>query len=271
MVFIRFCSYVSGYFNIKKFSDDYYKLTYIPHYNYKVDVYDGFSKSDNLKLGQVEADEFLQELEEEKKENKIKLTNNLSRAKGKVFDYAMCNKFDYFITLTLDKNKYDRDNLSKYIKDLGQFIRDQRKKFNTDIQYILIPEKHKNGSWHIHGLIRGIPESEISKNNNGYLDWFAYSNKFGYCSISKIRNHEAVAKYITKYISKSFNDFSGVTETNKKLYYNSRGLGTPTKIIEGQIEKTALEKISFDFENKYVSIKDLNKIEFLNLVGNMDF
>lgn len=271
---------MTNYFSIKKYNDDYYKLTFShvkkicssgqdsnnvlfeEQYEYKDDKEDSLTEVNFLDKDYKEV-----QILEDFKEGK--LSNNLSRAKSKVFDYAMSNKFDYFITLTLNPKKYDRNNLDLYIKNLGQFIRNYRSKYDIDIQYLLIPERHKDGSWHMHGLLKGVPDHHFIINKNGYLDWFSYSDKFGYCSLSRIRDTVAVAKYITKYISKSFNSSDGVIEKNKKLYYNSRGLKVAYKILDGQLEYKALEKIKFDFTNKYVSLKDLNKIQFLEFVGSM--
>ena len=77
--------------------------------------------------------------------NEEKLSNNISRAKSKIYEYALCNDFEYFVTLTLDKNKIDRSNIDNFIKKLSQYIRDTRKSTGQKIQYILIPEKHKDG------------------------------------------------------------------------------------------------------------------------------
>lgn len=202
--------------------------------------------------------------------NMDKLDTNLIRAKSKVFEYSMCNVFDYFVTLTLDSKKYDRQNLSKYIKDLGQFIRDYRKQFDVNIQYLFIPEQHKDGSWHMHGLIKGIPEEHLKINSNGYKDWNAYSDKFGYMSIDNIISQEAVSKYITKYIAKTLEVGGGVTEKNKKLYYASRGLEVAQKVKEGTLKSWELDKIPFDYENDYIKSKMLNGLQFLKLDNQLD-
>ena len=186
--------------------------------------------------------------------NEHKLDNHISRAKNKIFEYAACNEFDYFLTLTLDKEKYDRHNLSKYIKDLGQMIRDYRKKHDVNIQYLLIPEPHQDGAWHMHGLIKGIPHDHLKKNSNGYLDWEAYSKKFGYCSIDPVRSQEAISKYITKYISKTLQaDLR--REKEKKLYYVTRGLKTAVKVKEGTLNGEL--RVPYDYENDYIKTKML--------------
>ena len=193
--------------------------------------------------------------------NKEKLTNNIARARTRIFEYAICNNFEYFITLTINSDYLDRYDLKEYIKKLGQFIRDYRKKHQVNIQYLLIPEKHENGAWHMHGLIKGIPENHLYVNEHGYLDWSYYKDKFGFCSIGKIKNQEAVSKYITKYIRKSFDNGKGVTDKESKLYYCSRGLKKPIKIKEGTMYSFEHEQIPFTYENDYVRTAFLNKEE----------
>lgn len=171
--------------------------------------------------------------------NEDKLAENISRAKSKIFELAFCNDWDWFFTATLDKNKYDRTDLKKWHKDLTKWISNYNRLHNTEIKFLLIPELHSDGiSWHMHGLLYGLPVSHLErfklgdnmgkalsekvKNGDTVYNWLAYMNKFGFCDIEPIKNAEAVSKYITKYISKGLAD--SVTELNAHLYYHSRGL-----------------------------------------------
>jgi len=182
--------------------------------------------------------------------NDEKLECNLSRTKAKVFEYAYCNLWDYFITLTISSQKFDRTDLKGYYKKFNQWLRNYNKKYGLNIKYLFIPELHEDGmSWHMHGFIMGLPESHLSYNSNGYLDWLAYSAKFGYVSIDKIRDRQRIASYITKYISKNLSDC--ITELNAKVYYNSQGLKTAVEIKRG----TMSVNIAPDFENEYVKVK----------------
>ena len=181
-------------------------------------------------------------------------SNNLCRARNKIFEYCICNDFEFFVTLTINQNKYDRFNLKSYYKDFSQFIRDYRKKYNLDIQYLFVPEQHKNGAWHLHGVIKGIPESHFKINSNGFLDWEVYKNRFGFISLDKIRNNEACSVYMSKYITKDFYKNTKIHKNNK-LYYCSRGLKTAEIVFKGNID---FDLLSFpNFENDYVKIYDL--------------
>lgn len=79
--------------------------------------------------------------------------DNLKRAREKVFDIALMNNFDYFVTLTFDESKvnsFDEEEVNRVVK----------KWFNNmvnrhDIKYICVPEYHKSGRIHLHCLMSG--------------------------------------------------------------------------------------------------------------------
>ncbi|HZK70745.1 MAG TPA: hypothetical protein VFD03_04375 [Clostridia bacterium] len=189
-----------------------------------------------------------------------KMQNNISRARAKIFELSMCNEWEYFITMTLDKEKYKRDDLEKFQKDLTIFIRNFRRDKSPGLKYLFIPELHHDGiNWHIHGLIKGLDEKYLSKFIKGihpnklvkseFLNWQDYSDKFGFISLGIIENHEATAKYITKYISKDLD--KSVKELSKHLYYCSQGLKGAEVIKKGTLLKVP---DVWEFRNDYVSI-----------------
>lgn len=200
------------------------------------------------------------------KVNTSKLDENLSRTKNKIFELAYCNKWDYFFTGTLNPNKHDRTDLELFHKQLTQFIRDTNKKYNCKIKFLFVPELHSDRkSWHIHGFLQGVPDNLLSqfkigdkmgkviaeKVQNGEIvyNWLDYSKKFGFCDLEPIKNHEAVSKYITKYINKEL--ATSVTELNAHQYYHSRGLQMATKIKEGSM---LWDNTTPSFQNDYCKI-----------------
>lgn len=206
--------------------------------------------------------------------NDEKLEESIIRAKNKIFELAFCNPWDYFFTGTLDPKKYDRTDLEKYHKDLTQWFRDQGKKLGCKIDFLLIPELHTDGkSWHIHGFIYGLPQSELKqfvvgdkmgkvladkvKNGDIVYNWLAYQKKFGFCDLEPIRNAEAVSKYITKYINKNL--ATSVKELNAHLYYHSRGLAMAETIKKG----TMSANIVPTYTNDYCSVAWLDYSEEL--------
>lgn len=228
-----------------------------------------------------------------------KLDSSVSRTKRIVLEKALCNPWDWFCTFTISESKYDRKDLITWRDSFTQWMRDQRKK-GLPIQYLIVPETHKDGSWHAHGLFSGLSESdlisfkEMDKQgyrtpegrrlpqkliNSDYMNWTAYMEKFGYCSFGKIKNPVAAAFYITKYITKD-NDRM-VKDVGLHSYYASRGLCGATKHLDfygrdPEIDRLLVNKYDFcatgmthvkdqcdwTFCMDFVDIKDLEPLQF---------
>ncbi len=205
---------------------------------------------------------------EKKKGNKLsKLQNNISRAKATIYELAICNDWNYFVTLTIDPIKYDRSKLREYYKQLSKFINNYNYQNNCKIKYLLIPELHKDKkSWHMHGLIYNLPKNKLKENKNGFLDWEDYSKKFGYMSLSLIRDFEKTALYITKYITKD--TLNNSIEYNKHLFYSSQGLKRAEELFRGRIYCDNV--IQYDFTNEYLSLKNLNREELEKLINESE-
>ncbi len=190
-----------------------------------------------------------------------KLAAALSRAKSVIYQLAMCNDWKFFFSGTLDETKMNRYDLFVFRSRFSQFVRDQRKQSGyEDLRYVLVPEKHKNGAWHMHGLISGLPEEAlsyfvpgvhpISLVEGGYRNWDAYAQKFGYCSLGQIKDQDAVSAYLVKYLSKEMQN--SVTELGNHTYFCSQGLrrALPFGSIYG--ERLDLERY-LDHHGPYVS------------------
>ena len=186
---------------------------------------------------------------EEQQHNEVKLDSNFSRARSMVLQYALCNPWEYFFTGTLDRAKMDRYDLDTFASRLMQFIRDKRKKYNAKFQVLLVPERHKDGAWHIHGLVHGLPDSALCLFSppapqhlieHGFLNWPDYMEKFGFCSLAPIRDPVATAFYITKYVSKDLSRRSA--DLGKHLYFHSRPLCKAEKASDVYFYNNALEE-----------------------------
>lgn len=210
------------------------------------------------RLYQVKASGWEEDTQGKKKEivNDKKQKRNLMRARETVFEYAYCNEWDYFFTGTIDGKKLNRSDLGQFEKKLTQMIRNERKK-GYDIQYLIIPELHGDmENWHCHGLIKGLPEECLIHFKEDKYNWKKYSDMFGFNSLEPIRSHEAVSKYLTKYITKTFNQNKGVSEVGKKLYLCSNGLKKGDIKRKGSIAGT-IERQP-DFENDFCQIFNFN-------------
>ena len=177
-----------------------------------------------------------QEVDRTKKGRDRKLDAAISRARKNVIELGLCNAWDWFGTFTLNKEKYNRYDLETFHKDFTQWIRDQRKKTGKTIRFLLVPELHEDGAWHMHGLLWNLPDLISFRDlralhgckvpdklvDGNYSCWMDFHEKFGFCSLGAIRNPIGAAFYTAKYVTKSLDD-SGV-DVGKHLYYCSRGL-----------------------------------------------
>ncbi len=191
---------------------------------------------------------------EDDQHNDTKLDNNFSRARSMVLQYALCNPWEYFFTGTLDRTKQDRYDLDTYASRLMQFIRDKRKVYKAKFQVLLVPEYHKDGAVHIHGMVHGLPPSALipfwcmrqrgtdvpwKLVEGGFFNWPDYQAKFGFCSLAPIRDPVATAFYISKYVSKDLSRRAG--DLGKHLYFHSRPLCKAEKAADVYFPNAGLE------------------------------
>ena len=162
-----------------------------------------------------------------------RLSQSVARSRSVLLQNALCNDWDWFFTGTIDKSKSDRFNVDNFICRFSQFVRDLRKQDGCEYKYMLVPEPHKKGGWHVHGFVSGLcpekvyPFTEDMKVpfklvKGGYYNWQSYQEKFGFCSLGRIRDPIACAFYATKYITKDV--ANSIRGHGSHLYFASKGL-----------------------------------------------
>lgn len=165
---------------------------------------------------------------------KQKEIENHARAIQKVYDYAKSNDFEWFITLTFDKdkvNRYDYDSVSAALSAWTKALNNNSNcgKF----AWLIVPEQHDDGAYHFHGLIKGdLPvtqainprTNEPLKDKAGNQVYNITTYKHGFTTATKIKDRKRTASYITKYLTKEI-----VVPKGKKRYWASRNLNKPTE------------------------------------------
>lgn len=190
--------------------------------------------------------------------------SSLSRTKRNIRELALCNDFEYFATFTVNSEKCDRYSLND-VQDKLKKVLHKIKRNNKDFAFLIITEKHKDGAFHFHGLVKGITDLYI--NDNGYLSSKIFNNDLGFNSFSKIKDYTKCCNYILKYITKDC-----IKNSHNQIYISSRGLKKATREEFSNIDFTPT------FTNDFVEIKDftvdcLSKDEllyFINLQKNVD-
>ena len=191
---------------------------------------------DNFIIPQVESDESLR--------------CSLSRTKRRIRELALSNDFEYFITVTVNSELADRYNLDICQDLLKKTIKAYKRKYN-DLSYIFITEKHKDGAFHFHGLIKGLSSDDLYTNSNGYLSSHFF-DKVGFNSFSKIRDYNKCCNYILKYITKDC-----VKNSNNQIYIRSRNLKEP---LHYEIAPLPTD-FEWKYSNDYVDIADFCNLE----------
>lgn len=175
---------------------------------------------------------------------------SLSRTKRNIKELALCNSFTHFATLTINSIFCDRFSLQACQDKLKYIIKERIRRKNKDFAYLFITEKHQNGAFHFHGLIKNL--DDLYTNENGFLSHKAF-DEIGFNSFLEINtennnSYDKVCSYITKYITKDC-----VKNENNQIYISSRGL---KKAIRYQVKNANFDEWSF--ENDFCKIKDIN-------------
>lgn len=179
-----------------------------------------------------------------------------SRSRSKVLQYALCNDWDYFITITVNPEKFDRWQLNDIYHELYEFFRCYRSMYGH-LSYLLVPERHEDGAWHFHGLVSGILSGHLSPFlpgihpqkliRAGYVNFGLLADVIGFVSLSCLHDPVAAGFYITKYITKehAHDDFY------QHLYYHSQGLKTARPVADCYINNSFLDDC-LSFENEFL-------------------
>ena len=190
-----------------------------------------------------------------------RMENNICRAKSRIRELALCNSWDYFFTGTVAPGALgvDRYSLRDYRTRLGQFLQNFNRDYSCRVRYVIVPEQHKSGAWHIHGLFGGIPQTALVINEHGWLDWPRYRARFGYCSLAPIKDAVRVSAYITKYVSKSLH--ATEHEAGEHLYYASTGLSGRQRL-----GRMRVGDIFAEFETEWCGITWASEGRLFNLL-----
>lgn len=169
------------------------------------------------------------------------------------------NDFDWFATLTFDKEKIDRTNdelvYGAYVKYINN-IKHQYPSF----RYLTVLERHEDGCIHFHLLIGGLTTKQLGLVNSGKVccSWAYYKNKiasreffertkseheltdtdglavynvtsfpYGLTTVTRIASRERCNSYVKKYINK---DIGKSTEIFKKRFFYSKNLNRPAVV-----------------------------------------
>lgn len=177
------------------------------------------------------------------------------RTVNKIYDIARSNSWDYFFTLTFNPQVIDSYSYTECAKKLSVWFNNMRKSC-PDMVYLVVPEQHKSGRWHFHGLFANVDNMDFidtGKYSKGKKIYNVGNYKFGFSTATHIDDVEKTVSYISKYITKELCD---VTK-GKKRYWCSRNVKTP--VIKTACMGLSLRRLVLEFmDNVQAHIKTVH-------------
>ena len=163
-----------------------------------------------------------------------------NRSKQTIIEYARANDWEWFITLTFNPDKVNSFDYDECYKKVYTFFNNLRKRKAPDIKYLCVPEQHKSGRWHFHGLMSNIGSMDISESHiKGVYNISGFS--YGYTTATKVKCTKRVSTYICKYITKDMADLT----IGRHRYIKSSNLNK-ADVMDYNIDPIELESLKTD-------------------------
>lgn len=151
---------------------------------------------------------------------------SLSATKNRIYNIARSNTWEWFITLTFERDNTDASDYDMITYRLHIFLNNLQKRKCPDMKYLIVPELHDDKeNYHFHGLLSGVSNlrfcfsGHFNKKNGlpifNILDW-----KYGFTTATQVQDSGRASSYITKYITKD----TDLKLKNKKRYLCSRNI-----------------------------------------------
>lgn len=174
-------------------------------------------------------------------EDYVPRISSLTRTKTLLRDYVLCNDFELFCTFTFDPKKVDSFSLPACWHKMSVWLHHQRnlsREKGIEFKYLIVPEKHKSGRYHFHALISGYTSTlKDSKQVSASLRpiYNITSFRSGFTTAVLIDSKDAVASYVTKYITKDF-----IKQFNQRRFFSSRNLKRPVRTLNSSLFRRTL-------------------------------
>lgn len=191
---------------------------------------------------------------------------SINRIKQRTFDILNDNRFSWFVTFTVDKDKccrYSMDDIYKLffrrvIAEYNKGVRNDRQ-----LKYLLVPEFHADGAIHLHGFLKGVRRDTIRVNEHGYYEVSEIRDSVGFMNMKSLKGLSAddygrTVGYILKYIEKAVETLPAFAHA----YYCSKGFsrGEVTKCFYNDDIEALVNSADFVTENEYIKKAYLSEV-----------
>lgn len=242
----------------------YSRLVDAPDYNEKIKDVDNISFDLELDVWYQMSDSLqspFDEVEEDEKKFDRSLISSLNRSKNKIYYLARSNMWEWFFTLTFNPVEVDSMNYDSCTKKLSVWLNNMRK-ICPDMVYLFVPEKHKSGRYHFHGVVSHCDGLDFVDSGHADISGNTIYNvgkyRFGWSTATRVKDAQATANYLCKYITKDL----GAVSSGKKRYWASRNIQKAEE-EEFTVENVEdLKKLLYE-QAKHVSVSGLGEYETL--------
>lgn len=177
--------------------------------------------------------------------NADKSSKSLDRARKMVFDIAMLNQWDWFITLTFSPDLIERTDFKSVSQRLYQWINDHLVKKFDNVKYLAVAEQHKkyekNGkrAYHYHMLLSGVPDDIFIDSGTCLIK--GWNKPIKYDTFYKLKKLGTVKDSDFKCSVFNVSTFRSGFSTAIRVYQNGLGLASYfTKYIAKDLDSTDL-------------------------------
>lgn len=171
------------------------------------------------------------------------------RARARVRELARANVFSYFVTLTLNGERYSRYDEHEIVRRASDWLHNAVRRYG--LAYILVPERHKDGAIHFHGFFndalpvvdsgtvilpgggkpRKLPPRKraAAVENGAHVVFNIPMWKDGFTTaIPLYGDYAAAVAYVLKYIGKQQDGCGIVEKIGGRWFYSGGALKEPT-------------------------------------------
>lgn len=233
----------------------------------------GWESSAGRQKKSEDINEFFDGIEDSEFSRRENRRKAYQRARNNLFNYAMATtSFNCFVTLTFDANCINRYSYDDIIKKLNIWFDNRVRR--KGLCYVFVPEYHKDGAVHFHGLCnfealktersRSPYTGKLLYDAKGRPEYNIVDFKLGHTLVIPLSGENAriaTTKYVYKYITKTDGKMVG-----GRYYLSGGNLGRP---------KYKLLNINYDTcpgnEVKVGGIIEVKKYKFAEGESEFDF
>lgn len=217
----------------------------------KDNIFDDFSEDDFS--GEADNDA---SPDEDSQDSTRSLMVSMNRSKQMIYGIARANEWQYFLTLTFDRNLIDSSDYGLVVKKSQKWLDNIRQKYCPDMKYLIVPELHVDGEhWHLHGLLSNCSNLTLTdsghKSKSGLTIYNLQNWRYGFSTVTEVTHNHKVSAYISKYITKELCN----STKNRQRYWASNNCIRPMEVCEHDFINVDVEDLirMYSVDCKHIS------------------